>query len=201
MPSRPTTERRFATAANKVNRLFNSRVYVPTGTLKSPMGVIRLRDWFPSLKVRIWCLKAKSALKVCTVCGIPKITIGITGFALGRGDGIEEPYWVSPNCMSWLHETKAFGNSCYGYIFPSYKGLRREHGKTCPCLICEVALTRQFRCPQSERELKGIRPLGTQGIDSITHRINLYPQGIKQLFLPYTQVYTLYPLGSDLSGG
>ena len=30
-------------------------------------------------------------MKVCTVCGIPKITIGITGFALGRGDGIEEP--------------------------------------------------------------------------------------------------------------
>ena len=29
-----------------------------------------------------------------------KKTIGITGFALGRDDGIEEPYWVSPNCMS-----------------------------------------------------------------------------------------------------
>ena len=97
MPSRPTTERRFATAANRVNRLCNSRVYVPTGTINSPIGVIRLRDWF--------CyLKAKSAMKVCTVCGIPKITIGVTGFALGWGDGIEEPYWVSPN---------------YGYIFPS----------------------------------------------------------------------------------
>ena len=84
MPSRPTTERRFATAANRVNRLCNSRVYVPTGTINSPIGVIRLRDWF--------CyLKAKSAMKVYTVCGIPKITIGITGFALGRGDGIEEP--------------------------------------------------------------------------------------------------------------
>jgi len=40
MPSRPTTERRFTTATNKVNRLFNSRVYVPTGTIKSPIGVI-----------------------------------------------------------------------------------------------------------------------------------------------------------------
>ena len=97
MPSRPTTERRFATAANRVNRLCNSTVYVPTGTINSPIGVIRLRDWFRYLK-------AKSAMKVCTVCGIPKITIGITGFALGWGDGIEEPYWVSPN---------------YGYIFPS----------------------------------------------------------------------------------
>ena len=87
MPSRPTTERRFATAANRVNRLCNSRVYVPTGTINSPIGVIRLRDWFRYLK-------AKSAMKVCTVCGIPKITIGITGFALGWGDGIEEPYWV-----------------------------------------------------------------------------------------------------------
>ena len=29
-----------------------------------------------------------------------EVTIGITGFALGRGGGIEEPYWVSPNLMS-----------------------------------------------------------------------------------------------------
>ena len=43
----------------------------------------------------IRCLKAKSALKVCTICRKLKITIGIMGFALGRGDGIEEPYWGS----------------------------------------------------------------------------------------------------------
>ena len=41
-------------------------------------------------------------LKVSTGCGVPKITIGITGFVLGRGDGIEEPYWGSPNCMNWF---------------------------------------------------------------------------------------------------
>ena len=40
MPSRPTTERRFATASNKVNRLCNSRVNVSTGTINSPVGVI-----------------------------------------------------------------------------------------------------------------------------------------------------------------
>ena len=34
-------------------------------------------------------------------------------------------------------------------------------------------------------------PLGTQGIDSITHRINLYPQGIKQLFFLILKL-TLY---------
>ena len=96
MLSRPTTERRFTTANNKVNRLFNSRVYVPTGAINSPIGVIGIgvtgcRDWFPYLKAEIRCLKAKSGLKACTGCGMPKITIGITGFALGRGDGIEEP--------------------------------------------------------------------------------------------------------------
>ena len=37
---------------------------------------------------RVRCLKAKSGLKVCTGRGMPKKTIGITGFALGRGDGI-----------------------------------------------------------------------------------------------------------------
>ena len=43
-------------------------------------------------------------------------------------------------------------------------------------------------------------PLGTQGIDSITHRINLYPQGIKQLFfliltlILYIRWEVIYPV-------
>ena len=34
-------------------------------------------------------------MKVGTGCGIPKITIGMTGLSehLGRDDGIKEPYW------------------------------------------------------------------------------------------------------------
>ena len=45
-------------------------------------------------------------------------------------------------------------------------------------------------------------PLGTLGIYSITHRINLYPQGIKQLFfLILKLILYIRCLGSDLSGG
>ena len=83
MPSRPTTERRFATVANKVNRLFNSRVYVPTGTINSPTDVIRLQNWFPYLKAGIRCLKAKSGLKVCTVSGMLK-----------KPSGLRDLHWV-----------------------------------------------------------------------------------------------------------
>ena len=52
MPSRPTTERRFATASNKVNRLFNSRVYVPT--ISSPVGVIGIGVTGSGIGFLIW---------------------------------------------------------------------------------------------------------------------------------------------------
>ena len=51
------------------------------------------------MKLGIRDLKAKSGgvsgLKVCPGGGIPKITLEITGLheTLGRGYGIEEPYW------------------------------------------------------------------------------------------------------------
>ena len=57
-----------------------------------------MRD-FPYLRLGIRDFKAKSGrdcgLKVCAGGGVPEITHGITGLPeiLGRGDGIEKPYW------------------------------------------------------------------------------------------------------------
>ena len=57
-----------------------------------------MRD-FPYLRVGIQDFKAKSergcGLKVCAGGGVSEIILGITGLPeiLGRGYGIEKPYW------------------------------------------------------------------------------------------------------------
>ena len=66
----------------------------------------RIRN-FPCLKLGIRDFKEKSGpesgLKVCTVSGMPKITLGITGLQaiLGQDYGIEELCWgPSMECSS-----------------------------------------------------------------------------------------------------
>ena len=186
MPSRPTTERRFATASNKVNRLFNSRVYIPTPTISSPVGVIGIGVtgsgigfliWRPGFGVwrqnRVWKHALDAGCRKKKTSGLRDLhRVGMTGLK----NPIGYPLTACPDYMKQrLLETLATD-----IYFPLEKVWGANMETHVHASAARSPLPSILFSPKRKRVKRN--PLGTLGIYSITHRINLYPQGIKQLF-------------------